>query len=53
MIRDGDIAVDITQDPEYQGTMPLILLSRYLLYSEKPERDWYVANLELHIRENT
>ncbi|MFR8547602.1 MAG: LacI family DNA-binding transcriptional regulator [Lachnospiraceae bacterium] len=52
MIKKGEIAATIGQEPEKQGREPLELLFNYLAYGKSPEKDWYKTELSIHIQQN-
>lgn len=52
MIRKGDIAVTICQEPEKQGRKALEILFNYLALGIKPESDWYKTELSIQIGQN-
>ena len=52
MVREGDIAVTICQEPEKQGAKPLEILFEYLALGKQPEMDWYKTELSVRIGQN-
>lgn len=52
MIKTGEIAATIGQEPEKQGREPLEILFNYLAYGKMPEKDWYKTELSIYIRQN-
>ena len=52
MVRKGDIAVTICQEPEKQGRKALEILFNYLALGIKPESDWYQTELSIQIGQN-
>lgn len=52
MVRKGDIAVTICQEPEKQGARPLEILFNYLALGLKPENPWDKTELSVRIGQN-
>ena len=52
LIKSGDIAVSITQEPLIQGSKPLDILLGYTGMDIKPEKDHYHTALGIVIKEN-
>ena len=52
LIRSGDIAVTITQEPFVQGSKPLSILLDYVGMGIMPEKDVYHTSLGIVIKEN-
>ena len=52
LIKTGDIAVTITQEPFVQGEKPLDILFDYVGMDIKPEKEYYYTSLGIVIREN-
>lgn len=52
MVRSGDIAVTICQEPEKQGAKPLEILFNYLALGMEPEDPWYKTELSVRIGQN-
>lgn len=52
MVRSGAISATITQEPEIQGSKPLDILYRYLVYRETPPESIYYTKLNIHLAEN-
>ena len=52
LIKSGDIAVSITQEPFVQGAKPLDILLDYAGMNIKPEKEYYYTALGIVIKEN-
>lgn len=52
MVRSGAISATITQEPEIQGSKPLDILYRYLVYGETPPESICYTKLNIHLAEN-
>lgn len=52
MVRSGVISATITQEPEIQGSKPLDILYRYLVYGETPPESICYTKLNIHLAEN-
>lgn len=52
MMRDGIISATMTQQPEIQGSMPIQILSDYLLFDEMPRADRIYTDLSIRIAQN-
>ena len=52
MIKAGEIAATIGQEPERQGRESLEILFNYLAYGKSPEKDWYKTELSIYIQQN-
>lgn len=52
MVRRGDIAVTICQEPEKQGARPLEILFHYLALGMKPDALWDKTELSVRIGQN-
>lgn len=52
MVRQGQIAATICQEPEVQGAKPLEILFRYLAFGTKPASDWHRTELSIRLRQN-
>lgn len=52
MVKQGEIAATICQEPEKQGAKPLEILFNYLALGKQPESDWYQTELSVRIRQN-
>lgn len=51
MLLDGKIAATICQDPEMQGSLPLKLLTDYLIFEKLPEASITYTNLSVNFRQ--
>ena len=52
MVRSGVISATITQEPEIQGSKPLDILYKYLVYGETPPESICYTKLNIHLAEN-
>lgn len=52
MVRSGIISATITQEPETQGSKPLDILYKYLVYGEVPSPQIFHTNLSIYLAEN-
>ncbi len=52
MVKNGQIAAMICQEPEKQGARPLEILFQYLALGIRPEKDWEKTELSILIRQN-
>ncbi len=52
MVRSGVISATITQEPETQGSKPLDILYKYLVYGETPPDPICYTKLSIHLAEN-
>ena len=52
MVKNGEIAVTICQEPEKQGAKPLEILFQYLALGKMPDSPWYKTELSVRIAQN-